>query len=95
MLKDELDQRTPIERATPEVNEFEVWSDQESVPPKLLLVLAVAGEKRLRIIDPAAGNAEVLASNHYLDIVAHLRHEEYVPVRGRMSLPLDDDDDDD
>jgi len=90
----ESDQQTPIERATPQMNEFEVWSDQESVPPKLLLVLSVEGEKSLRILDPSAGNAEILASNHYLDIVAHLRHEEYIPVRGRMPLPLDDDDDD-
>ena len=34
-------------------------------------------------------------SNHYLDIVAYLRHQEYLPVKGRMSLlTLDDDDDD-
>lgn len=91
----ESDQRTPLERAAPQKNEFEVWSDQESVPPRLLLVLSVEEEKCLRIIDPAAGNAEVLASNHYLDIVAHLRHNEYVPVKGRMPLlPHDDDDDD-
>jgi hypothetical protein len=94
-LKTERDQRTPIERAAPQTNEFEVWSDQESVPPKLLLVLSVEGQKPLKIIDPAAGNAEIFASNHYLDIVAHLRHQEYVPVRGRMPLlPFDDDDDD-
>ena len=58
-------------------------------------MLSVAGEKCLKIIDPSAGNAEVLASNHYLDIVAHLRHQEFIPVKGRMPLlPLDDDDDD-
>ena len=56
--------------------------------------LSVEGEKRLRIIDPSTGNAEILASNHYLGIVAHLRHQEYIPVRGRMSLPPRDDDDD-
>ena len=77
------------------MNEFEVWSDQETLPPKLLLVLSTEGEKPLKIIDPSAGNAEILASNHYLDIVAYLRHQEFLPVKGRMPLlPLDDDDDD-
>ena len=65
------------------------------MPPKLLVVLSTEGEKPLKIVDPAAGNAEILTSNHYLDIVAYLRHQEYLPVKGRMSLSIPDDDDDD
>jgi len=91
----ESDQRTPLERAAPQKNEFEVWGDQETLPPKLLIVLSTDGEKPLKIVDPAAGNAELLTSNHYLDIVAYLRHLEYLPVKGRMSLPNPDDDTDD
>ena len=82
-------------RAAPHINEFEVWSDQETLPPKLLIVLSTQGEKPLKIIDPSTGNAEVLASNHYLDIVAYLRHHEFLPVKGRMPLLSADDDDDD
>lgn len=91
----ESDQRTPLERAAPQKNEFEVWSDQETLPPKLLIVLSTDGEKPLKIVDPSSGNAEILTSNHYLDIVAYLRHQEYLPVKGRMSLLTPDDDDDD
>jgi hypothetical protein len=57
--------------------------------------MAMDCEKSLRIVDPAVNNAEVLASNHYLDIVAYLRHQEYHRVKGRMELVISDDDDDD
>jgi hypothetical protein len=52
------------------------------VPPKLLVVLSTDGEKPLKIVDPAAGNAELLTLNHFLDIVAYLRHQEYFAGEG-------------
>jgi hypothetical protein len=86
-------QLTPLDKDSPRKNEFEVWANREVVPPRLLLVM-LADDEVLRIIDPAA-NAEVFSANHYLYVVDYLREEDYRRVNGRMDLVLPDDDDDD
>ena len=85
---------TPLERAALKENEYEVWADHETFPPSFLVAMGVAGPKRFKIINPAAANAEVLSSNHYLDIVAYLGELEFQRVKGRMVLSIDDEDDD-
>ena len=86
---------TPLERAALKENEYEVWANHEAFPPSFLVALGVAGPKRFKIINPAAANAEVLSSNHYLDIVAYLGDQDFQRVKGRMIFLADDEDDDD
>lgn len=85
---------TPLERAALKENEYEVWADHETFPPSFLVAMGVAGPKRFKIINPAAANAEVLSSDHYLDVVAFLGEQEFQRVKGRMIFPADDEDDD-
>ena len=95
MSDESIDKLTPLERVALKENEYEVWADHETFPPSFLVAMGVEGPKRFTIINPAAANAEVLSSNHYLDIVAYLREQDFQRVKGRMILPIDDDDDDD
>ena len=89
MSKESAHQPTPIELAAPGKDEYEVWASQETATPTLLILISDS-DNALRIIDPSAGNREVFASNHYLAVVAFLRDEEYLPVKGRMKLNVED-----
>lgn len=90
---------TPFELATLNKPEYEVWARQKTAEfsrrllPYLLIVLPEEGEKPLKIIDPRKNNDEIFSADNYLDIVDYLREEGYAPVKGRMQLYLDNDDD--
>lgn len=77
----------------PAENEYDVWANGCSNPPRVLLVVSAGDEGPFRVLDPVKGNAEVFAAAEYMEVVDYLSEEDYERVRGRMAFEECDDDD--
>jgi len=91
---------TPFELAALNQPGYEVWARHEISEsggrqlPYLLIVLYEEGEKPLKIIDPQKNSDEILLTDSYLEVVDYLSEEGYQPIKGRLRIETDEDDDD-
>jgi hypothetical protein len=91
---------TPFDLAAMNEPGYEVWArlgTSESSRRKLLQLLVVIyheGEKPFEIVDPKKSDEVILTAADYLEVVDYLSEKDYRPVKGRIAIEQNDDEDD-
>ncbi len=65
---------------------YEVWADESSTPPCLLLLSVDVPAAKFRICDPALAMKVVFEAGTYEQAKNWLLEDEFMKVRGRMSI---------